>query len=285
MYILDTWYRTLDIWHRYLICYYLTLDTWHLISAGTWHVITWHLIPDTWCLTPVLDMLSLDTWHMLSLVLTHLTWYCDTWLDTITPDICVTLHIHDYHFYGDLDMIIILLPDIWYSWTFVSPVLMSPALLLLLIAQTYRRPAEHAWCYDDEDVSHDRASVRRILNGTKCHTEQSATPHTCWGHLLNLWGPPLESIPTHNKVPHGAKCHTTHVVGATSWICGATSRIHSPHRIKCHMEQSVTPHTWWGHLLNLWEPLFDFVGLPPESTSSLLPAPPGVSVISILSTY
>ena len=28
---------------------------------------------------------------------------------------------------------------------------------------------------------------------TKCHTEQSATPHG-GGHLLNLWGPPLESV-------------------------------------------------------------------------------------------
>ena len=51
-----------------------------------------------------------------------------------------------------------------------------------------------------------------ILNGTKCHTEQSATSHT-W------WGPPLESV-------------------------GATSRIY-PLRTKCHMEQSAT-HTRWG---------------------------------------
>jgi len=103
-----------------------------------------------------------------------------------------------------------------------------PALLLLLIAQSNRRPAEHAWCWDDDDVSHDRASVRRILNGTKCHTKQSAAPHM-------RWGPPLESV-------------------------GATSRIHSPNRAKGHTEQSATPRTWWGlplesvggHLLNLW---------------------------------
>ena len=134
-------------------------------------------------------------------------------------------------------MIIILLPDIWYSCisctpvllylmyscTPVSPVLLysyisctpvSPVLILLLIAQSDRRPAEHAWCRDDEDVSHHRASVRRFLNETKCHTEQSATSHT-W------WGLPLESV-------------------------GATSRIHSPHRAKCHTEQSVTSYTWWG---------------------------------------
>ena len=28
---------------------------------------------------------------------------------------------------------------------------------------------------------------------TKCHMEQSATPHG-GGHLLNLWGPPLEFV-------------------------------------------------------------------------------------------
>jgi len=128
-----------------------------------------------------------------------------------------------------LGMIIILLSDIWYlnsctpeplySWTPISPVLMSPALLLLLIAQSFRRPVEYAWCRDDEDVSHNRASVRRILNGTKCHTEQSAHHTRGGGYLLNLWGPPLESIP--------------------------------------HTEQSVTQskvphHTRGGHLLNLW---------------------------------
>ena len=190
-----------------------------------------YLIPDTWYLTLILDMLYLtfDIWHQY-LTCYHLNWYCDTWLDIITPETCITLHIHDYHFHGDLDMIIILLPNIWYSWTPVSRVLMSPALLLLLIAQSYRRPAEHAWCRDNEDVSHDHTSVRRILNGTKCHTEQSATPYT-W------WGLPLESV------------------GATSWIWGTTSWIHFPHKAKCHTEQSVTPYTWWG-------PPLESVGLP-----------------------
>ena len=160
-------------------------------------------------------------------------------------------------------MIIILLPDIWYSWTPVLlnsciPVLMSPALLLLLIAQSYQRLAEHTWCRDDEDVSHDHASIRRILNGTKYHTELSATPHT-W------WGPPLESV-------------------------GAISRIHSPQRTKCHMKQSATPHTWWWPPLESMRPPLESVGLPPESIlqreySPLLPVPPGVSVISILSAY
>ena len=141
---------------------------------------TWHLIYDTWRLTCYHshDMLSHGT-------STLDTWYCDTW----------HLYYMAYSWLSllrGLDMIIILFPtsgtpELVYSWTSVSSVLMSPALLLLLTTQSYRRPAEYAWCRDDEDVSHDRASVRRILNGTKCHTEQSATPH---------------------------------VVGAISWICG-----------------------------------------------------------------
>ena len=128
MYMLDPWYFTLDIWHWYLSCY------------------TWHLILDTWYLTPVLDMLSLDTWYltsdiwhltidMLSLTWlmlspgtsTHLTWYCDTWLDTITPDTCITWHIHDYHFYGNLAWLLYCYqtsgtPELLYSWT---PVLLN----------------------------------------------------------------------------------------------------------------------------------------------------------------
>ena len=145
------------------------------------------LSPDTWHLLLCIDILDLMFWHLTGI---------------ITPDTCITLPIHDYHFYEDLYMVIILLPDIWYSctpkppysWTLASLVLMSPALLLLLIAWSYWRPAEHAWCRDDEDVSHDHASVRWILNGTKCYTEQSVTQskvscHTRGaGHLLNLWG-------------------------------------------------------------------------------------------------
>ena len=84
---------------------------------------------------------------------------------------------------------------------------MSLALLLLLIAQSDRRPTEHAWCQDDEDGSYNRASVRRILNGTV--TRSKVQHHTRGGgHLLNPWGPPLESI--------------------------------------SHTEQSATLHTWWG---------------------------------------
>ena len=79
---------------------------------------------NTWYLT--IDMLSLDTWHMLSHgTSTHLTWYCDTWLDTITPDTYMTLHIHDYHCYGDLTWFLFCYqtfgtPELLYSWTPVT---------------------------------------------------------------------------------------------------------------------------------------------------------------------
>ena len=118
----DTWYLTpvLDTW-------YLTPDTWHLISdTGTWHVITWHLIPDTWYMT--FDMLSL-----FYMILVHLTWCCDTWLDTIIPNTCITLHIHDYHFYGDLTWLLYYYqtsgtPELICSWTLCSwtPVFLNP---------------------------------------------------------------------------------------------------------------------------------------------------------------
>jgi len=93
MLLLDTWYLTLDIWHVILDSWYMTpvLDMLYLTPD------TWHLIYDTWRLTYYhsFDMLSHGT-------STLDTWYCDTWLDTITPDTCITWHIHDYHFYGDL---------------------------------------------------------------------------------------------------------------------------------------------------------------------------------------
>jgi len=118
--------------------------TWHMIpNTGTCHAIfdiwypisvlamlsldTWYLTPYIWHLT--INMLSLDTWHMLSpgsstldLILWHLTGYYYTW------------HLY-YMVYSwlsllrGLGMIIILLSNLWYSWT---PVLMyswTPVLL------------------------------------------------------------------------------------------------------------------------------------------------------------
>jgi len=97
-------------------------------------------------------------------------------------------------------------------------------------------------------------TATQIEEGGSSHTEQSATQskvshHTRGGgHLLNLWGPPLESV--------GLPPVSTLIA-------------------KCQMEKSITPHTWWGP--------------PLESVSCgyfpLLSVPPGVSVISILSAY
>jgi len=87
MLLLDTWYLILDVWHRYLTCYYLIPDTWHLIfDTGTWYVITWHLIPDTWYMTSV-------NWHAITWYLTYvITWYWHTWSDIVTPDLII-LHL------------------------------------------------------------------------------------------------------------------------------------------------------------------------------------------------
>jgi len=105
--------------------------TWYLISdIGTLHVITRHLIFDTWYLTPVLDVLSLDTlyltpdiWHliidMISLTWHAITWNWHIWPDIVTPD-WILLHLTPV-LHGifmiitlrGLDMIIILLPDIY----------------------------------------------------------------------------------------------------------------------------------------------------------------------------
>ena len=113
--------------------------TWNML----WLSLTCYFF-GTWYLTLVLDMLSLDTWYMLldnwhvityltcyHLVLVHLTRYCDTWPDTITLNTCISLHIHDYHFYGDLAWLLYCyhLPDIWYPWT---PVLLKSCILELL---------------------------------------------------------------------------------------------------------------------------------------------------------
>ena len=115
--ILITWYPipvfamlylSLDIRHRYLPCY-----TYHLISdTGTCHaiLIIWYLIPVLAMLYLLLDIwhqylsyLSPDTWH---LILWHLYYIAYSWLLLLRG----------------LGMIIILLPNFWYSWT---PVLLN----------------------------------------------------------------------------------------------------------------------------------------------------------------
>ena len=115
-----TWYRHVN--KLTLICLYLTLDPWHLIF-DTWQLICYHLILGT-------------CYHSVPI---HLTWCCDTWLNTITPDTCIILHIHDFHFYGDLTKLLysyrdlvflnsctpetLALLKLLYSWT---PVYLNP---------------------------------------------------------------------------------------------------------------------------------------------------------------
>ena len=125
--VLAVQYLTLDVWHRYLPCY-----IWHLISDTG----ACHFILDPWYPTPVLDMLSPGI-STLDLILWPLTGYCYTW--------------HRYYIAYSwllllwrLGMIIILLPDFWYSWTpvllnFCTPVFLNPCnretpdIILLLI--------------------------------------------------------------------------------------------------------------------------------------------------------
>ena len=138
-------YLTLTCIHRYLTCY-----IWHMIpDTGTCHAIF-----DMWYPTPVLAMLHLlfniwyrylpcCTWRLTCyhLALVYLTWYCDTWPDTITLDTCISLHIHDYHFYGDLAWLLYYYqtfgtPELLYSWTpvFLNPwKRVTPDTILLLI--------------------------------------------------------------------------------------------------------------------------------------------------------
>ena len=141
---------------------HLTPDLWHVISDTD----TLHVILDTWYLTPTLDMLYLThqhlicyTWHLI-----HDTWYlhrfltCHTWYLILTPNIwhMLTLTWHAFIWYKHIDLIlwclteyyypwclyyiayswlsllwglskiIIMLPDIWYSWI---PVLLNSCIL------------------------------------------------------------------------------------------------------------------------------------------------------------
>ena len=106
-----------DIWNWYFPC--LTHDTRHrYLICHTCHLI----------LTP-------SIWHMLTLLWYAFMWYkyMDLTSWPLTGHYHPWWHIHDYHFYGDL--IIILLPYIWYFWT---PVLLNllaqrPSTLVLMM--------------------------------------------------------------------------------------------------------------------------------------------------------
>ena len=181
-------------WHYYVYTWHLIPNTWYLtLVLDMLSLNTWSSIPETWHL--IIDMLSLDTWHMLSphtntfdLILWHLIGYYYTWY-------LYYIAYHDYHFYRDLDMIIILLSDIWYSWTPVSPLLMSYALLLLLIARSYQVRQS----MPGVGMTRMYPTIMLASGGSwmELSTTRSKLPrHICGGgHLLNLWGSPLESIP------------------------------------------------------------------------------------------
>jgi len=117
MLLLDTcpWY--VNFYHLSLVMTWLV--TYHLPEHLSLACYTWYLTPDIWHLT--VDMPSPGT-NTLDLILWHLTGYCYTW--------------HPYYIayswlsvLRELGMIIILLPDFWYSWT---PVLLNSCIPELL---------------------------------------------------------------------------------------------------------------------------------------------------------
>jgi len=76
-----------------------------VLITWPWYVYTWHLIPDTWYLTLVLDMVLLGTWYLtLDIWHQYLTCYYltpDTWHLISDTD---TWHVITWH----------LIPDTWY---------------------------------------------------------------------------------------------------------------------------------------------------------------------------
>ena len=102
-------------------------------------IIVLPLAPGTW-------YLILDTWHNITWYLTHaITWYWYIWHNIVTPD-WILLHLAPV--LHCLFMIItftgtwhdiILLPDIWYSWTsiFLNPWNMETSDIILLILYSY----------------------------------------------------------------------------------------------------------------------------------------------------
>jgi len=95
---------------------------WFLIYDAHWYLTCYHLTPDTW-------QLISDTWQLTCyhLILIYLTWCCDTWLNIITPDPCITLHIHHFGFRGTwhdyytaIKHLVLLFSctlELMYSWT------------------------------------------------------------------------------------------------------------------------------------------------------------------------
>ena len=157
MLLLDTWYLTLDIWQRYLTCYYLTPDTWHLLYY-TWQLTCYHSLDMLSHGTSTLDLML---WLLTGLLL-HLYYNVYSWLQLLRG----------------LGMIIILLQDIWYSWTHM--LLNSCASKLI-----------YSWT---------PVIGRILILFSWCHT--SVDPHNLLimdvGLLYSLWTLSLDNI--YNKV-------------------------------------------------------------------------------------
>ena len=125
-----------------------------MLITWRWYVYTWHLIPDTWHLTLVLDMLSLNTWYLtigmlsfdvwhmllfdtntLNLMLWHLTGYYYTWHLYCVAYSWLSL-------YGDLTWLLYCYqtsgtPELLYLWTHVPLNFWTPVPLNSCIPYTH----------------------------------------------------------------------------------------------------------------------------------------------------
>ena len=134
--------------------------------------ITWHLIPDTWYLTSIFDMLLLDTWYLTpdiwQLTCYHLLDMLSHGTRTFDLILChLTEYYYIWHLYyivyswlsllQGLDMIIILLQDLWYSWT--------PVLLNSCIPEPLKRG--DSWYYTPVDPR-NRITMNIGLLWTPC---------------------------------------------------------------------------------------------------------------------
>ena len=135
--------------------------------------------------------MTLDDWHAIThlacfhVVLAHLTWYYDTWLDTIAPDNCITLHIHDYHFYGDLAWLL------YYYQTSGTPELLCSYIPVFLNPCNKETPEI------------------MLLILCSCWSLQLDN-HGCWITVYSLWALSLDYI--YNKVLN------LHLGGRNWWI-------------------------------------------------------------------
>jgi len=127
----DICHATLDPWRLTptlgMLYWYVNHDsgTWYLHRHSIYGPGTWYDILDTCIWHLVYDMPSCgtNTW----------TWHLDPWPDITTPDTCIYMAYSWLLLLRGHDMIIILLlPDIWYSWTPVLLYTWTPEIGMLL---------------------------------------------------------------------------------------------------------------------------------------------------------